>query len=79
MSSDIEELECIYCSKKGEVVLDFVSLVVGCGHCGEMAGVDYKTGEMFRGEDIDWYCYCCGLMLPTGGDRGDNDKGKPGH
>lgn len=44
MSSDTDDMSCIYCKQKGEVALDFVSLVVGCGACGEMAGVDYTTG-----------------------------------
>lgn len=76
MSSETDDIECIYCHKKGEIALDFVSLVVGCGNCGEMAGVDYKSGEMYRGEDIEWYCYCCSLMMPTGGDLASSSKNK---
>lgn len=67
--ADTDDLECLYCYEKGELALDFVSLVVGCGKCGEMGGVDYKTGQMHKGEEIEWYCYCCSLMFPTGGER----------
>jgi len=75
--ADTDDLECLYCYEKGELALDFVSLVVGCGKCGEMGGVDYKTGQMHKGEEIEWYCYCCSLMFPTGGERIiEDEKGK---
>lgn len=64
LKGDIEDFVCVYCNKQGEVELDFATLVVGCGSCGQMAGVDILTGEIVRGDELQWFCYCCGIMYP---------------
>ena len=67
LQGKVHEFTCPYCGERGNVALDYSSLVVGCGHCGQMSCVDHLTGRIVKGESVRWFCVACALMLPAGG------------
>lgn len=64
LQGEISDFMCPHCGKMGEVELDFATLVVGCGNCGEMSCVDDSNGNIVTGDEVEWFCYCCGIMFP---------------